>query len=198
MNSEIMHLLLLPCVAVGLIVFGLFCLRMYRFSNFTVDDASSHCIKIIYSKVRNLLHPDQDVHLIGTLSPYRFKLFQRKRIGQSVEWLERITRNARFLRYMGWNELHRSLRSRDRKSRVTSQNLLVATISCHALGFALLVKLHLWMLRMALLPFIPPPNFADLVRSGNLLYLYWRAKKNALALARNYGDDVYARLAEVL
>lgn len=198
MNSEMLHFLLLPCVVIGLTVFGLSCLRLYRFSNFTVDDASFYCIKINYSKGRNLLHPDQDAHLVSTLSPHRFKLFQRKRIGQSIEFLGRLTRNARFLRYMGWDELHRSLQRRDRKSRMTSQKLLVAAISCQALGFALLVKLHLWMLRMALLPFITPPNFADLVRSGNLMYLYWRAKKSALALARNYGDDVYARLAEVL
>jgi len=198
MNSEMLHFLLLPCVVIGLTVFGLFCLRMYRFSNFTVDEASSHCIKINYFRVRNTLHPDQDTHLINTLSPHRFRLFQRKRIGLSVEFLERMTRNARFLRYMGWNELHLSIQSRDRQSRITSQKLLVAAISCQALGFALLVKLHLWMFRMALLPFITPPNFADLVRSGNLLYLYWRARKSALSLARKYGDDVYTRLAEAL
>jgi len=171
---------------------------MCRFSDFTVDDASSHCIKINYFRVRNVLHPDQDAHLISVLSPYRFKVFQRKRIRLAVEFLERMTRNARFLRYMGWDELRRSLQGRDRQSRITSQKLLVAAISCQALGFALLVKLHLWMFRMALLPFITPPNFADLVRSGNLLYLYWRARKSALSLARKYGDDVYTRLAEAL
>jgi len=74
----------------------------------------------------------------------------------------------------------------------------MAALYCQVVELSIRVKLYCWLMRMAFLPFIGPPNFADLVRSGRLLYLYERAKRAALILANNYGDDVRARLAEVL
>jgi len=187
-------------VVLVLVAFGLVLLyvRRYRYGNFTVHDTIGHCRPIDCSYVTDTLHPFQDTHFSGTLPRDRFKHFQSKRIGQSLELIERVARNARYLRYFGSYELRRSLRGSYRQSRFVSRQLLMAALYCQVVELSIRVKLYCWLMRMAFLPFIGPPNFADLVRSGRLLYLYERAKRAALILANNYGDDVRARLAEVL
>ncbi len=187
-------------VVLVLVAFGLVLLyvRRYRYSEFTVHDTIGHCRPIDCSGVADTLHPLQDTHLSETLSPNRFRHVQGKRIGQSLELVGRVARNARYLRYFGSYELRRSLRGSYRQSRFVSRQLLMAALYCQVVELSIRVKLYCWLIRMAFLPFIGPPNFAALARSGNMMYLYERSKRAALILASNYGPDVRARLAAVL
>jgi len=163
-----------------------------------MNDAMGYLMPIDCDHGTDLLHPGQDAHYIEILPAQRFRRFQGKRVGLSFQFIGRVANNAKYLRYLGVYELRRSFRSKYRQCRSTSRLLLMTAIYCQLLACALRVKLYIWLLRMALLPFLDTPNFSDLARSGNMMYLYEKSKRAALILASHYGSDVRARLAAVL
>ena len=200
MSFDAGYTLVIPSIAIVAVVGIIVRVRMYRIADFTIDDMIPRIQPIDKAHLKDLLHPYQDTHFRERLSPHRFRLFQHKRILLSLLLLQRMKNNIKHLRSLGWYELQRGVRCRNQRSRAASRGLLTEAVYCQLLGLRLRVKLHLWLLQMALFPFILPPDFALLKQkgSGNLLYLYRRARRTALILASNYGDDVRARLAEVL
>jgi hypothetical protein len=201
MVSEFRHIVLFPCVAACLAAaIGVY-LRAYRLYNLTIHDRIPYLQKPKLSEMTEMLDPDHDTDFREALPPRRFRDLQRRRIGSALEFIGQVTRNANCLRGLGWCELRRSiLVSRYRESRLISQKLMMSAFFCQVLGCRLQVKLYFWLLRMALMPLVAPPDFDALVESGsgNLIFLYRRARRAALRLARSYGDHVYARMAEVL
>ena len=174
-------------------------LRIYRF-NRTVNDVIPYLRGLDFEQMQDLLNPAQDIHFRQYLPPRQFRVFQQKRVRLSLEFLGRLAHNAVILREWGWYELKRSWRTRDRKTRRSSRELVTAAVQCQILGLVLRCKLHVWLFRMALFPFLATPNFAALLRLGSadLLGFYEKTKAAAIELAQTYGAEYHERLAEVL
>ncbi|HET6843531.1 MAG TPA: hypothetical protein VFK06_17900 [Candidatus Angelobacter sp.] len=201
MISELRHALFFPCLATGVFLAVALYLRAYRLYNLTIHDRIPYLQKPKLSEMTEMLDPDHDTDFREVLPPRRFRDLQRRRIGSALEFIRQVTRNASCLRGLGWYELRRSiLLSRYRDLRLISHKLLMSAFYCQVLGCRLQMKLYFWLLRMAVVPMVAPPDFDALVESGsgNLIFLYRRARRAALRLARSYGDHVYSRMAEVL
>ena len=62
------------------------------------------------------------------------------------------------------------------------------------------LTLHCWLIRMAFLPFLPPPSFRKLERRGSfdIFELYEEMKKAAGELSLVYGETFYDELFQAL
>lgn len=164
MASELRHILLFPCLAACLAAAIALYLRAYRLYNLTIHDRIPYLQKPKLSEMTETLDPDHDTDFRETLPPRRFRDLQRRRIGSSMEFIRQVTRNANCLRGLGWYELRRSiLISRYREARLISNQLMMSAFYCQVLGCRLQVKLYFWLLRMALMPLVAPPDFDALM-----------------------------------
>jgi hypothetical protein len=188
-----------PIVLLLISLFVVLYLRIYRFKR-THNDVAPYLRGLDFQQLQDLLHPEQDICFRQSLPPRQFREFQQKRIRLSLEFLGRLSHDTDVLQGWGWYELTRSWRTRDRKTRRTSRQLVTGAALCLVLGLAVRCKLHVWLIRMALFPFLPTPNFADLLRLGSmeLLGCYEKTRAAALELAQVYGDEYRMRLDEAL
>ena len=67
-------------------------------------------------------------------------------------------------------------------------------------SFALRGVIHFWLLRMAILPFLPVPRVAKLVNKGDrdLLESYENMRRVAAQLSQSYGDVYREKMAQAL
>ncbi|HJX84158.1 MAG TPA: hypothetical protein VJ723_07435 [Candidatus Angelobacter sp.] len=174
-------------------------LRIYRFKR-TQNDVIPYLRALDFEQLQDLLNPEQDIHFRQVLPRQQFREFQQKRVRITLEFLGRMSHDTDVLRGWGWYELTRSWRTRDRKTRRTSRQLVTGAVQCLVIGLAVRCKLHAWLFRMVLFPFLPTPNFADLMRLGSvdLLGFYEKTRTAALELAQAYGDEYRRRLALAL
>ncbi|SRR5258708_31981794 len=175
-------------------------LRIYRFSDRTAYDVAAYLRPVDLEQVRDLLSPEPEQYLRLNLAAAQFKTLQRKRIHLGLEHIGRLAHNAGVLRGWGRYELRRGQRTRDRKARRASRELVSAGVQCQILGLVLRLKLHVWLFRMALFPFLPAPRFASLLRLGSvdLPAFYEKTKAAATELSRIYGPEYHERLVQVL
>jgi len=62
------------------------------------------------------------------------------------------------------------------------------------------IRIHLWLVKMVILPFGAPPTFASLSRLGSveMLSYYEQIKAAAIVLSQGYGENYHQKLAHVL
>src|SRR5258708_30221105 len=197
MIHELFRAAPVPLVLLLISLFVLLYLRTYRFKR-THNDVTPYLRKLDFEHLQDLLSPEQDIHFRQYLPRRQFREFQQKRIRITVEFLGRMSHDTDVLRGWGWYELTRSWRTRDHKIRRISRQLVSGAVQCLVIGLAVRCKLHVWLFRMALFPFLPTPNFSDLLRVGSvdLLGFYEKTRTLALELAQTYGAEYQAQWSQ--
>jgi hypothetical protein len=100
----------------------------------------------------------------------------------------------------GYYELKRTQRTRIAADRELSTELLNASVQVRMCTFVLRATINVWLVRVALLPFLRPPSVAKLIDAGSTdLLEFYRTMKNAAAqLSQSYGDVYHQEMAQAL
>jgi hypothetical protein len=100
----------------------------------------------------------------------------------------------------GYYELKRTQRTRIAADRELSTELLNASVQVRMCSFALRATINIWLVRMALLPFLRPPSVAKLIDAGStdLLEFYQTMRNVAAELSQSYGDVYHQEMTQAL
>lgn len=199
-----MTLELLPAlVPVAVVLFvGLVLLhrRIYRFSRRPPGQVIAYLRAVSLEEVGHLLDPVAEQYMRLNLSKKQFRKEQRNRMWLALEYLGRLSHNALVMAEWGHYEMRRTRRTRIAQDHDNATELLSASIQVRMCSFALRATIHVWLVRVALLPFLRPPSVARLIDAGStdLLEFYRKMKDAAAQLSRSYGDLYHAQMAEAL
>ena len=173
---------------------------IYRFSERTAHDVIPYLRIINLEEVKVLLNPAAEIFLRLNITPQEFRKSQWKRCHLALQYARDLAHNARVFQEWGKYERNRSRRTLDRDATRTSLELTIACAQCRICSLAVRMRIHFWMIRMAVLPFTAAPSFASLPRMGSveLLSYYEQIKASAMALGQAYGENYHQKLAHIL
>ena len=173
---------------------------IYRFSERTAHDVIPYLRSINLEEVKVLLDPATERYLQLNSSPQEFKRSQWKRCHLALQYVSDLAHNAKVFQEWGKYERDRSRRTMDRETRRTSLDLTIACAQCRICAIAVRMRIHFWMVKMAVFPMGAPPSFVALPRSGSveMLSYYEKIKTTAIELSQGYGDSYLEKLAHVL
>jgi hypothetical protein len=193
MISELIHLaraIWFEAAIVLLACFVLFYRRTYRFRYRPPNQVIPFLRAVDTEELSHLLDPTAEEYLRLNLSKEQFRQEQRNRLWLALEYLSRLFHNALVMVEWGHYELQRTRRTRSGEDREASLELVSSGIQVRMCSFVLRTTIHFWLLRMAVLPFLPVPRFARLASKGStdLLEFYQTMKSAAAQLSQSYGD----------
>jgi hypothetical protein len=145
-------------------------------------------------------HPDAEEHFRSVNSPEQFKRVQFKRIHLAVHYSKIISGNAwalqgwmKFERKYNWRFLHPEL-----QKMVLS--LRDYCLQSRMSAFVIRTRLRWWLVRMTLLPFLPPPRFEALLKLGSadMISFYQNARALAQSFSEAYGENFHQQIMEAL
>ncbi|PYP88532.1 MAG: hypothetical protein DMG65_14890 [Candidatus Angelobacter sp. Gp1-AA117] len=149
--------------------------------------------------MRDLFHPDADELHRQSHSSREFRMIQWKRVRLGLQYVSDLAFNARILQAWSRTERRRGDLS-PQLDKITSE-LLTVCMQCRATSFFVSFHLHIALIKMALLPFLAPPDFGWLMRHGSYdligFYEKMRAKAGEFGLAYD-NEQYYERLMQVL
>jgi hypothetical protein len=170
------------------------------FSSRTPNDVFPFLLKIDMEALYGTFHPQVEEQFRNSLPWPEFKQVQWKRIHLAIHYCDQISNNARV--FLGWtrHERKQGWAAMNFGMRKSVQELRIACIQSRLSAFLIRARLRWWLVRMALLPFAPPPSFATLVRRGSsdMISFYETVKALAEAFSLAYGDDYHQKLTEAL
>jgi hypothetical protein len=189
-------------VAAVLLFVGLVLLyrRIYRFTRRPPGQVIAYLRVVDPQEVGHLLDPVAEQYLRLNLTKEQFRKEQRNRMWLALEYLGRLSHNALIMAEWGFYEMKRTRRTRSAADRETCTELLSASIQVRMCSFVLRTTIHLWLVRMAVFPFLRPPSVAKLIDGGSTdLLEFYRTMRNAAAqLSQSYGDLYHEKMAEAL
>lgn len=196
--SAFLHGLLYLLLVVALLV--ILKRYVYGFSERTLKDALPFLRRIILEDLENLLHPEVEQYIRENYSYAEFKKTQWKRIRLALQYLADLGGNAKVFQSWGRYERRLSRRYPDLERKRASLELITACVQVRICVLSLSLRLHCWMLRMAFVPFLPPPSFASVQRSGgiDIFVFYARVKAAAGRLGQPYGENMLNQLLKGL
>jgi hypothetical protein len=170
---------------------------VYRFADRTAQDVIPYLRFVNLEEVASLFHPSTEKYLELNLSLAEFRKTQRKRCRLALQYAGNLAHNARIFQEWGKYERKRSRITRNSEVKRPSLELTIACAQCRICSLVVRLKIHLWLVRMAVLPFSTPPAFASLSRLGSveMLSFYEKIKSAAQDLGRAYGDTYRDQLA---
>lgn len=173
---------------------------IYRFSERTAHDVIPYLRTINLEELKTLLDPATEKYLRLNSSLQEFRKAQWKRCHLALQYAGDLAHNAKVFQEWGKYERNRSRGTQDRDARRTSLDLTIACAQCRICALAVRIRIHFWMIRMAILPFSTPPTFASLARMGSveLLSYYQQVKMSAMELGQAYGENYHQKLEHVL
>jgi|SRR5262249_19938689 len=173
---------------------------VYRFSERTAQDVIPYLRTINFEEIKTLLDPATERYLRLNSSTPEFKRLQWKRSHLALQYVSDLAHNAKVFQEWGKYERSRSRTTLDREARRTSLELTIACAQCRICALAVRIRIHLWLIKMAVMPFGAPPTFASLPRVGSveMLSYYEQIKAAAIALSQGYGENYHEKLAHVL
>ena len=190
-----------PAAAVVLFV-GLVLLyrRVYRFTRRPPGQVIAYLRAVDPEEVGHLLDPVAEEYLRLNLAKEQFCKEQRHRMWLALEYIGRLAHNGLIMAEWGNYELKRTRRTRIAQERETSLELVSASVQVRMCSFVLRTTIHVWLLRMAVLPFLAPPSFEKLIDGGStdLLEFYQTMSCSALQLSQSYGDLYCEKMAQAL
>jgi hypothetical protein len=170
------------------------------FSSRTANDVFPFLLKIDMEALYGTFHPDAEEHFRCTLPAAEFKQVQWKRIHLAIHYCNQVSNNACV--FLGWtrHERRQSWNAMDRELRKTVQELTIACLQSRLSAFLIRARLRWWLVRTALLPFMPPPSFGSLARVGSsdMISFYETAKTLAEIFSLAYGDNYHQKLIAAL
>jgi hypothetical protein len=173
---------------------------IYGFSERTLRDVIPFIRRLALEDLQNLLHPEVEDHIRATASAKHFKRTQWKRIRLTLQYLGDLGENASIFHAWGKYERKLSIRFPDKERKTAAVELITACVQSRFCVFRLRLTLHCWLIRMAFLPFLPPPSFKELEQKGSfdIFVVYEQVKKAAGDLSIAYGQNFYDELFHVL
>ncbi|MBZ5521364.1 MAG: hypothetical protein LAP21_03805 [Acidobacteriia bacterium] len=199
MNVE--SLLMSIAGGLGLVTFAGFIYEwLCRFSERTANDVPPFLQRIDLEEVAGIFHPATETRLRESLSPKEFRKLQWKRFHLALHYCSNLSVNARVLQ--GWVR-------HDRKEvwdmlgdemKETLHGLREACLQCRMASLVIRMRLHWWLIRMALFPFAGPPSFKSLLGSGSsdLISFYKTILQHAEEYSQAYGEEYHQRLMQAL
>lgn len=189
-------------VAALLLFVGLVLLyrRIYRFTRRPPGQVIAYLRAVAPADVGGLLDPVAEQYVRLNLTKAQFRKEQRNRMWLALEYIGRLSHNALIMAEWGYYELKRTRRTRSPLDHETATELLSASVQVRMCGFVLRATMHVWLLRMAVLPFLRPPSFEKLIDAGStdLLEFYRTMTDAAMRLSQAYGDLHYEKMAQAL
>ena len=174
--------------------------RIYRFTRRPPGQVTAYLRAVSLEEVGNLLDPLVEQYLRLNLTKEQFRKEQRNRMWLALEYLGRLSHNALVIAEWGYYELRRTQRTRIAADRELSTKLLNASVQVRMCSFVLRATINVWLVRVALLPFLRPPSVAKLIDAGStdLLEFYQTMRNAAAQLSQSYGDAYHQEMVEAL
>ena len=170
------------------------------FSRRTANDVFPFLVKLDMEALYGTFHPDPEKRFRESLSPREFKRIQWKRIHLAIHYCNQIVNNAhvfltwtRYERKQTWLADYPGIKK-------TAHDLRIACLQSSLSAFVIKSRLRWWLVRMALVPFAPPPSFATLLKHGSwdMITFYERVKALAEIFSLSYGDEYHEKLMQAL
>jgi hypothetical protein len=173
---------------------------VYRFSERTATDVIPYLRAINLDEVTCLFDPAAERRLRLNLSPREFKRSQWKRCHLALQYIGDLAHNAKVFQEWSRYERMRSRRTLDRETRRASLDLTIACAQCRICAIAVKMRIHLGLIRLAILPFTGAPTFNSLPRMGSveMVSFYQQIRTAAVALGQVYGQTYQEKLAHIL
>jgi hypothetical protein len=189
-------------VAAVLLFVGLVLLyrRIYRFTRRPPGQVIAYLRTVNLEEVGHLLDPVMEHYLRLNLTKEQFRKEQRNRMWLALEYIGRLSHNALIMAEWGYYELKRTRRTPIAQDRELSMELLSASVQVRMCSFVLRATINVWLVRVALLPFLRPPSVAKLFDAGStdLLEFYETMRNAAAQLSQSYGDLYHEKITEAL
>ena len=189
-------------VAAVLLFVGLVLLyrRIYRFTRRPPSQVIAYLRAVDAEELGHLLDPVAEEYLRLNLTKAQFRKEQRNRMWLALEYIGRLSHNALIMAEWGYYELKRTRRTRIAADRELSTELLSASVQVRMCSFMLRATIHVWLVRVALLPFLRLPSVAKLMDAGStdLLEFYRTMTEAAVQLSQAYGDLHCEKMAQAL
>ncbi len=174
--------------------------HIYGVDDRTAEEVLPYLRPVDVREVQHLFSATAERYLRLNLTPSQFRRAQRQRMHLALEYIRRISHNARILQEWGTYEMARARAASNAECSHLSVDLIGASVQCRMCSFVLRTRLHTWLFRIALLPFLAPPSFEMLIKFGSadLLDFYGKVRNAAGELGRCYGEAQQSRLGEYL
>jgi hypothetical protein len=151
-------------------------------------------------EVGHLLDPVPEHYLRLNMSKEQFRKEQRHRLRLAFEYIGRLAHNGLIVAEWGQYEIKRNRRTPLVEQQETCLDLVSAALQVRMCGFVLRARIKLWLIGMALLPFLGPPSVEKLVDFGGaeLLEFYRAMTSSALQLSQAYGKPFHKEMSGAL
>jgi hypothetical protein len=171
-----------------------------RLSERMPSDVYPFLLSVDVEELNGMFHPEAEERYRQTLSPEEFRTVQWKRIHLALHFCNKVTNNVRV--FLGWMKYERG-QNWDRLAPELKEAVLClrdTCVQCRLASLMIRLRLHWWLVRMDLLPFLPPPSFQDLLGLGSadMISFYETALTLADAFSRIYGADYHQKLVQAL
>jgi hypothetical protein len=194
--SAVMFAGALASVAGVRLIYGSVC----GFSSRMANDVFPFLFKMDMEAVYGTFHPDPEKHFRNSLPAAEFKRIQWKRIHLAIHYCDQISNNAEV--FLSWTryEQKQSWLAVNPGVRKTVRELRIACLQSRLSVFMIRSRLRWWLVRMALLPFAPPPSFVTLVNAGSWEMISFYETVTALAevFSLAYGEEYHQKLMQAL
>lgn len=171
-----------------------------RFPDRTHYDVIPFLRKLDMEIVYGTLHPDVEDEFRRKLSAKDFRAWQWKRIHLSIHHCLDMAHNCWV--FLGWTRWERRVNwaALPVECQTGITELRVASTQARMAAFIIRTRLRLYLLRMALLPFLPPPSFQTLLRKGSpdLVNFYETAQVLAESFSMVYGEEFHQQMLAAL
>lgn len=174
--------------------------RIYRCHNRTENHVAPFLLPVDLAELSYLVDNLTEERLRYDLDPEEFRKEQLVRLRLLQEYTRWMRHNADILQEWGEYGYNRRRYADEDGIRSHSLELIKSCCEFRYGARAVQLQLHLWFFTMKLFPSHPVPllSGARQFDSFDLLSAYQGIRIAAEYLSRDYGDDCYADLAEVL
>src|SRR5258708_32463698 len=166
-------------------------MHLCRLRRRTFNDVIPYLRRDHTAELEDLLDPVVEESLRFNLARKDFRKEQFKRIHVALECIPQRARSANVLQEWANTESEKSLKTQDEEVRTLASDLQEACAEYRMGAWLICVYLHLWYLKMVLLPFTDVPQISPLRKadSFDLLHSYTRITQLAEGLALVCGGD---------
>jgi hypothetical protein len=164
------------------------------------NDVYPFLLSVDLEELNGAFHPEAEAHFRSVLPPEEFKENHWKRIHLALHFCNKVANNARV--FLGWMKYEHEQNWDTLEPELQEAVLALRDVcaQCRLSSLVIRIRLRCWLLRMALLPFLPPPTFKTLLKIGSadMVSFYQTARALAESYSLIYGEDYHAKLVQAL
>lgn len=170
------------------------------FSERTPNDVPPFLQKIDLETLNGVFHPETEEAFRQKNSTEDFKRIQWKRVHLAIHFCKNLGSNSRVIQGLTRYQRKRNWNALGPELRQVVFDLRMVCMQCRMAAFLIRLRLQWWLLRMSLLPWMPPPSFRTLLRMGSadMICFYEQILTNAETFSLACGEDYHQRLMQAL